>query len=139
MDARANNLANLPSRHVTEGSEHAPHRSYRASGAKILKLVAGKIAPRDIVTAPGRIIAENMPHVDLNSQQDVVRAANDPIRATGSVVEMSGNPVLTEAVVKAAGEENLKFTGSAQCFDCVEEASLAVRGVEVEKICYADQ
>jgi dihydroxyacid dehydratase/phosphogluconate dehydratase len=46
MDAKTNIKKRLPSRHVTQGPERAPHRSYLYA----MELIARNIRPRDIVT-----------------------------------------------------------------------------------------
>ena len=39
---------------------------------------------------------------------------------------MKGNFAPDGAIVKVAGMDNLKFTGPARCFDCEEDAFIAV-------------
>ncbi|MEK9850406.1 MAG: dihydroxy-acid dehydratase, partial [Candidatus Puniceispirillum sp.] len=45
---------------------------------------------------------------------------------TGGVVGLRGNLAPEGAIVKVAGMKNLKFTGTARCFDCEEDAFSAV-------------
>src|SRR5262249_4911913 len=71
----------------------------------------------DCVTVTGRTVAENLKRVMWNSDQDVVRPANNPLSATGGVVGLKGNLAPAGAIVKVAGLPELKFTGPARCFD----------------------
>jgi dihydroxy-acid dehydratase len=81
----------------------------------------------DCMTVTGRTIAENLANVHWNSEQDVVRPANDPITATGGVVGLKGNLAPEGAIVKVAGMANLKFRGPARCFDGEEACFEAVK------------
>jgi dihydroxy-acid dehydratase len=81
----------------------------------------------DCMTVTGRTMAENLKHVAWNSEQDVVRAADRPLTATGGVVGLRGNLAPEGAIVKVAGMENLKFTGPARCFDGEEACFEAVK------------
>jgi dihydroxy-acid dehydratase len=81
----------------------------------------------ECMTVTGRTIAENMKRVAWNPDQDVVRPADRPLRATGGVVGLSGNLAPEGAIVKVAGMENLKFTGLARCFDGEEACFQAVK------------
>jgi len=81
----------------------------------------------DCMTVTGRTMAENLKRVVWNSEQDVVRAADRPLTATGGVVGLRGNLAPEGAIVKVAGMENLKFTGPARCFDGEEACFEAVK------------
>ncbi len=80
----------------------------------------------DCLTVTGRTIAENMEYVRWNSDQDVVRPANDPITPTGGVVGLKGNLAPEGAIVKVAGMSNQIFSGPARCFDSEEACFEAV-------------
>src|SRR6202043_1576972 len=81
----------------------------------------------ECMTVTGRTMAENLKRVVWNSEQDVVRAADRPLTATGGVVGLRGNLAPEGAVRKVAGIENLKFTGPARCFDGEEACFAAVK------------
>jgi len=87
----------------------------------------------DCLTVTGRTISENLKSVKWNPHQDVVRPANDPITATGGVVGLRGNLAPEGAIVKVAGMSNLKFSGSALCFDSEEDAFEAVKKRKYKK------
>ncbi len=80
----------------------------------------------DCLTVTGKSIAENISEVTFNSAQKVIYPANKPITKTGGVVGLKGNFAPDGAIVKVAGMDNLKFTGPARCFDCEEDAFIAV-------------
>jgi dihydroxy-acid dehydratase len=81
----------------------------------------------DCLTVTGRTVAENMKRVTWNSDQDVVRPADNPLLATGGVVGLKGNLAPAGAIVKVAGMAELKFTGPARCFDGEEACFEAVK------------
>jgi dihydroxy-acid dehydratase len=56
----------------------------------------------------------------------VVRPCSDPISPIGGVVALKGNLAPEGAIVKIAGMHNLRFEGTALCFDCEEDAFKAV-------------
>ena len=80
----------------------------------------------DCLTVTGKSIAENISEVTFDSTQKVIYPANKPITITGGVVGLKGNFAPDGAIVKVAGMDNLKFTGPARCFDCEEDAFIAV-------------
>ena len=80
----------------------------------------------DCLTVTGKSIAENISEVTFDSDQKVIYPANKPITKTGGVVGLKGNFAPDGAIVKVAGMDNLKFTGPARCFDCEEDAFIAV-------------
>ena len=80
----------------------------------------------DCLTVTGKSIAENISEVTFDGNQKVIYPANKPITKTGGVVGLQGNFAPDGAIVKVAGMDNLKFTGPARCFDCEEDAFIAV-------------
>ena len=80
----------------------------------------------DCLTVTGKSIAENISEVTFDGAQKVIYPANKPITKTGGVVGLKGNFAPDGAIVKVAGMDNLKFTGPARCFDCEEDAFIAV-------------
>jgi dihydroxy-acid dehydratase len=72
-------------------------------------------------------VAENLKRVKWNKDQDVIRPADKPLKATGGVVGLKGNLAPEGAIVKVAGMENLRFSGPARCFDGEEACFEAVK------------
>jgi dihydroxy-acid dehydratase len=81
----------------------------------------------DCITVTGRTMAENLKRVKWNRDQDVIRPADKPLKATGGVVGLKGNLAPEGAIVKVAGMENLRFSGPARCFDGEEACFEAVK------------
>ncbi len=81
----------------------------------------------DCLTVTGKTIAENLKDVVFPENQDVVYRVQNAITPTGGVVGMKGNLAPDGAIVKVAGLAVQKFTGSALCFDCEEDAFAAVQ------------
>jgi dihydroxy-acid dehydratase len=81
----------------------------------------------DCITVTGRTVAENLKRVKWNKDQDVIRPADKPLKATGGVVGLKGNLAPEGAIVKVAGMDNLRFSGPARCFDGEEACFEAVK------------
>jgi dihydroxy-acid dehydratase len=64
--------------------------------------------------------------VKIPTNQDIIRTTDAPLSPTGGVVGLRGNLAPEGAIVKVAGMKTLKFTGTARCFDCEEDAFAAV-------------
>ncbi len=112
------------------GGKYVAKDLYEAGGVQmILKVLldAGYIHG-DCLTVTGKTMAENLKDVKFNENQDVVYHPEKPLSPTGGVVVLKGNLALDGAVVKVAGmqNENLKFVGTALCFDSEEACFKAV-------------
>jgi dihydroxy-acid dehydratase len=83
-------------------------------------------------TVTGKTIAENLENVVFNPEQDVIYPVSKPLSKTGGVVGLVGNLAPEGAIVKVAGMQNTSFKGPARCFDCEEDAFLAVQNKEYE-------
>jgi dihydroxy-acid dehydratase len=77
----------------------------------------------------GKTLAENHKNVVFPTDQDVIYPVSKAISKTGGVVGLKGNLAPDGAIVKVAGMERdqLRFEGSALCFDSEEEAFAAVQ------------
>jgi dihydroxy-acid dehydratase len=89
-------------------------------------LLDGGYLHGDCITVTGKTIAENLQDVVVPKNQDVVRPTSAPLSPTGGVVGLKGNLAPQGAIVKVAGMKNLRFTGTARCFDREEDAFAAV-------------
>jgi dihydroxy-acid dehydratase len=89
-------------------------------------LLDGGFLHGDCITVTGRTIAENLANVRFPTDQDVVRPVSNAMSPTGGVVVLRGNLAPEGAIVKVAGLKMLRFTGTALCFDCEEDAFAAV-------------
>jgi dihydroxy-acid dehydratase len=81
----------------------------------------------DCLTVSGRTIAENHANVVFPTDQDVVYPVSRALKPTGGLVELRGNLAPEGSVVKVTGIKELRFEGTALCFDSEEEAFAAVQ------------
>ncbi len=81
----------------------------------------------DCLTVTGKSLAENHQDVVFPTDQDVIYPVSRAISPTGGVVGLKGNLAPDGAVVKVTGMTNLRFEGSALCFDTEEAAFAAVQ------------
>jgi dihydroxy-acid dehydratase len=123
------------------GGKYSAKDMYEVGGVQIIlkTLLDGGFIHGDCMTVTGKTMAENLANVKfpiftsslplaggIEGGQNVVRPYNDPITPTGGVVVLKGNIAPEGAIVKVAGMKNLKFKGTALCFDCEEDAFAAV-------------
>src|ERR1700761_1812493 len=92
----------------------------------IKALLDGGLLHGDCMTVTGRTLAENHQDVVFPAGQDVIYPVSNPLSATGGVVGLKGSLAPDGAIVKVAGMTNLRFEGTALCFDSEEEAFAAV-------------
>src|SRR5690348_14779867 len=110
------------------GGRYVAKDLFDVGGVAVLMkaLLDGGFLHGDCITVTGKTIAENLKGVTLPKNQDVVRPTSTPITPTGGVVGLRGNLAPQGAIVKVAGLKNLKFRGTARCFDREEDAFAAV-------------
>ena len=110
------------------GGRYVARDMYEIGGVPILMkaLLDGGFLHGDCITVTGKTIAENLADVSFPTNQDIVRTTAEPLSSTGGVVGLRGNLAPEGALVKVAGMKVLKFTGTARCFDCEEDAFAAV-------------
>jgi dihydroxy-acid dehydratase len=92
----------------------------------IKALLDGGLLHGDCLTVTGKTLAENHKDVVFPTGQDVIYPVSNPISATGGVVGLKGSLAPDGAIVKVTGLHNLRFEGTALCFDSEEEAYAAV-------------
>jgi dihydroxy-acid dehydratase len=92
----------------------------------IKALLDGGLLHGGCLTVTGKTLAENHKDVVFPKDQDVIYSVSTPISATGGVVGLKGSLAPDGAIVKVAGLHNLRFEGTALCFDSEEEAYAAV-------------
>jgi dihydroxy-acid dehydratase len=113
------------------GGKYVAFDIHRIGGIPVVlkALLDGGLLHGDCLTATGRTMAENLKDVAFPTDQDVVYPVSQAISQTGGVVGLRGNLAPDGAIVKVAGMERdqLRFEGSALCFDSEEEAFEAVR------------
>jgi dihydroxy-acid dehydratase len=110
------------------GGRYVARDMYEIGGVPVLlrALLDGGYLHGDCLTVTGKTLAENLASYRLPENQDVIRPVSNPLSTTGGVVGLRGNLAPEGAIVKIAGMTNLKFAGTARCFDCEEDAFKAV-------------
>jgi len=110
------------------GGRYVARDMFEIGGVPILMkaLLDGGYLHGDCMTVTGKTIAENLADVKIPTNPDIIRTTDAPLSPTGGVVGLRGNLAPEGAIVKVAGMKTLKFTGTARCFDCEEDAFAAV-------------
>ena len=113
------------------GGKYVAFDVHRIGGIPVVlkALLDGGLLHGDCVTVTGKTMAENLKDVVFPVDQDVVYPVSRAISPTGGVVGLRGNLAPDGAIVKVAGMERdqLRFEGTALCFNSEEEAFEAVR------------
>ncbi|MFH5925732.1 dihydroxy-acid dehydratase [Roseomonas xinghualingensis] len=110
------------------GGRYVAYDVYKIGGIPVIvkALLDAGLLHGDCMTVTGKTLAENHREVIFPKDQDVIRPVSNPISETGGVVGLKGNLAPDGAIVKIAGMTNLRFEGTALCFDCEEDAFAAV-------------
>jgi dihydroxy-acid dehydratase len=110
------------------GGKYVAYDVYKVGGIPVIikALLDAGLMHGDCLTVTGRTLAENHAHVVVPADQDVIHSVANAISPTGGVVGLKGNLAPDGGVVKIAGMKNLRFEGTALCFDCEEDAFKAV-------------
>ncbi|MFC7737701.1 dihydroxy-acid dehydratase [Roseomonas sp. GCM10028921] len=110
------------------GGRYVAFDVYKIGGIPVIvkALLDAGLLHGDCMTVTGKSLAENHREVIFPVDQDVIRPVSNPISETGGVVGLKGNLAPDGAIVKIAGMKELRFEGTALCFDCEEDAFAAV-------------
>ncbi len=102
---------------------------HRIGGVPVVlkALLDGGLLHGDCITVSGKTLAENLKDVAFPTDQDVVYPVSRAISRTGGLVGLKGNLAPDGAIVKIAGMTQLRFEGTALCFDSEEAAFAAVQ------------
>ena len=71
----------------------------------------------ECLTVTGKTMAENLAHIDVEVDGDIIRKIDNPIHKTGGLTILRGSLAPEGAVVKSAGFDSDVFTGAARVFD----------------------
>jgi dihydroxy-acid dehydratase len=113
------------------GGKYVALDVHRVGGIPVIlkALLDGGLLHGNCLTVTSKTMAENLKDVVFPADQDVVYPVSQAISQTGGVVGLKGNLAPDGAIVKVAGMERdqLRFEGTALCFDSEEEAFAAVQ------------
>jgi dihydroxy-acid dehydratase len=111
------------------GGRYVAFDVHRVGGVPVVlkALLDAGLLHGDCMTVSGKTMAENLADVVFPEDQDVIMPVSRALSPTGGVVGLKGNLAPEGAIVKVAGLHELRFEGTALCFDCEEDAFAAVR------------
>ena len=107
---------------------------YHAGGIQLVakRLIDAGLIHGDTITVTGETLAAAAEMTKETVGQEVVRAVNDPLKATGGLVILKGNLAPEGCVVKVAGHERLIHRGPARVYDREEDAFAAVQAGKIK-------
>ena len=112
------------------GGRYVAYDVHKIGGVPVVikALLDAGLLHGDCMTVTGKTLAENHKDVVFPLDQDVVFPVSRALSPTGGVVGLKGNLAPDGAIVKIAGmsADQLRFEGTALCFDSEEEAFAAV-------------
>ncbi|MGB1665824.1 MAG: dihydroxy-acid dehydratase [Nitrosopumilus sp.] len=98
------------------------------------KLLDKGLLNENCITATGKTIKENINEFKLpEAEQHIVRSIENPLHEVGTAVILKGTLAPEGAVIKTAGVEMTKFTGTAKVFDREELAFDSVSKGEIDE------
>lgn len=116
------------------GGRYVMNDMFEAGGVPtVLKvLLDAGLLHGDCLTVTGKTMAENLTHIKLPENQDVVLPIEKALSPTGGLKVLFGNLAPEGAVVKVAGLKKLTHRGPAKVFDGEEAAYQAVLNNQIE-------
>ena len=99
------------------------------------KLFESNLINPNVITVTGKTIKENIEKfsIPVSTEQQIVKSADSPLHSVGTAVILKGSLAPDGAVIKTAGVEMTKFTGTAKVFDREEIAFDAVSKGEIDE------
>ena len=98
------------------------------------KLLEKGLLNENCMTVTGKTIKENLDAIKLpDKEQHVVRSIENPLHEVGTAVILKGSLAPEGAVIKTAGVEMTKFTGSAKVYNREEYAFDSVSKGEIDE------
>ena len=98
------------------------------------KLLEKGLLHGNCMTVTGKTLKENLNAIKLpDKEQHVVRSIENPLHEVGTAVILKGSLAPEGGVIKTAGVEMTKFTGSAKVYDREEYAFDAVSKGEIDE------
>ena len=116
------------------GKYNMSHFSRIGGVTPLLKMLLEKgLLHGDCLTVTGKTMAENLEDVSpYETDQDIVRSFDNPIKADSHLRILYGNLAPTGAVAKISGKEGLSFTGKAIIYESEEAAQKGILDKSVQ-------
>ncbi len=107
---------------------------YEAGGVRLIakRMLDAGFLHGDAPTVTGRTLAEEASTAREAAGQEVVRAMDDPLKASGGFAILRGNLAPEGCVVKLAGHDRIHHSGPARVFESEAEAFAAVKAQSIE-------
>ena len=117
------------------GGTYVAKDLYEAGGIQLVakRLLDLGLLHENAITVTGRTIGEHARDAQETAGQRVVRALDDPIKATGGLAILRGNLAPEGCVVKLSGHERRLHKGPARVFEGEEAAMAAVVAGTIRK------
>ncbi len=108
---------------------------YAAGGVPLVaqRLLEAGLLHENAITVTGKTVGEHARAAWEADGQQVVRALDNPIKATGGLAILRGNVAPEGCVVKLSGHERRRHQGPARVFDSEEAAMAAVLIESIEQ------
>jgi dihydroxy-acid dehydratase len=116
------------------GGQYVATDLYEAGGVPLVlaRLQEAGMLHGEAITVTGKTIGEHAAETQETAGQQVVRPLAKPLKPTGGFAILRGNVAPDGCVVKLAGHERRKHTGSARVFDGEEAAMAAVLTKQIQ-------
>ena len=119
------------------GGEYVMNSLDKVGGIPLImkKLADSNLIHSDALTVTGRTIKDNLKDIKIpiSTEQKIVRKIENPLHDVGTAVILKGTLAPDGAVIKTAGVEMTKFTGTARVFDSEEIAFDSVAKGEINE------
>jgi dihydroxy-acid dehydratase len=101
-------------------------------GFLVRTLLDAGLLHEDAQTVTGKSIGELAREAEETEGQQVVRPLSNPLKPTGGLAILRGSLAPDGCVIKLAGHETTKFTGTARVFDSEEDTFAAVKAKAIK-------
>ena len=115
------------------GGKYTAVDVHNAGGIQLItkRLIDGGVVDGSQLTPTGRTLAEETASADETPGQQVIYTADDPLKATGGLVILTGNLAPEGSVIKVAATDRGYHRGPARVFEREEDAMNAVTGGQI--------
>lgn len=116
------------------GGKYVAYDLFRVGGIPVVLkvLLDYGLLHGDCLTVTGKTQRENLAHITLPGNQDVVLPPKKALSSTGGLVILRGNLAPEGSVIKVAGVSKLQHKGPAKCFDSEELCFEAVQKQQIK-------